>query len=325
MIQKLSKSKHASTITVTLNPVLDKTLLVQNFEAGKTFIADRSDNFAGGKGVNVSRALLTFGVQSIATGIIGDSGKDTYLAILSGEEIRHDFLSTDGYVRTNVTIVSGSGKHETHIREKGPYVSSAMISKIKSKLKKLVKNEFDREGTMIVLSGSLPAGLPIGTYNELIGSLEGYGCSIFLDASSEALCEGIKAKPLFIKPNEQEVDDVLGFYPKSRQDFIRAFRMFHDMGIKQVMISRGKKGLFYSVGDRIISAYVNVDNSINTVGSGDAAVAGCVLGSMNNPTPEETARLACAMGSANTLITGACNIKREDVSMLYDRVTIDYL
>jgi fructose-1-phosphate kinase PfkB-like protein len=97
------------------------------------------------------------------------------------------------------------------------------------------------------------------------------------------------------------------------------------MGIKKVMISRGKNGLLYSVGDRIISASVDVDNPINTVGSGDAAVAGCVLGLLNNLTPEETARLACAMGSANTLIVGACNINREDVSMLYERVAIEYL
>jgi fructose-1-phosphate kinase PfkB-like protein len=153
---------------VTLNPVLDKTLLVQNFEAGKTFLADRSDNFAGGKGVNVSRALSTFSIRSIATGIIGDSGKDTYLAILSGEKIRHDFLSTNGYVRTSVTIVSGSGEDETHIREKGPHISVEMVSKLKAKLNKFVQEESDPGDTIIVLSGSLPAGLSSGTYKELI-------------------------------------------------------------------------------------------------------------------------------------------------------------
>jgi 1-phosphofructokinase family hexose kinase len=325
MILKLSRPDHVRVITVTLNPVLDKTLLVQKFEAGKTFLADRSDNYAGGKGVNVSRALLKFGIQSIATGIIGNKGNDTYLAILSGEGIHNDFLTAGGYVRTSVTIVSMGRDDETHIREKGPHISFEMVTRLKAKLKITVQDKPGPEGTIVVFSGSLPAGLPADTYSELIRSLEGYGTSVFLDASAEALRDGIRARPLYIKPNEQEVDDALGFLPKSKQDFIRAFGIFHDMGIKQVMISRGKNGLLYSVDNRIIRASVDVDNPINTVGSGDAAVAGSVLGSMNNLTPEETARLACAMGSANTLIAGGCNVNREDVTMLYERATVEYL
>jgi fructose-1-phosphate kinase PfkB-like protein len=325
-------------ITVTLNPVLDRTLWVKNFRAGETFIAYRSENFAGGKGVNVSRALLRFGVSSIATGIIPKRGNEIYLELLRKDGIPHDFYLTEGFLRTNITIVSSGTKQETHIRDKGPSISEGTFRGFLKKLIKLVEGRFpvdkknpgcdkkspERASNPIcILSGSIPQGLGDDTYSKLVLSLKKKGVVVFLDSSGEPLKMGIAEKPYFIKPNLEEVRDALGFLPDSNADILKAFEVFHRMGIEQVMITRGKDGLLFSNGKEIVNAFLRIDHPLNTVGSGDAALAGGVLGYINNMDTVETARLACALGAANTLTSGACRFSKKDVFDFVKKVTIE--
>ncbi len=334
----ISLKQKPLVVTVTLNPVLDRTLWVRDFRAGETYIADRSESFAGGKGVNVSRALLSFGVPSIATGIIPERGNDLYLELMKRDGIAQDFYFTDGFLRTNITIVSSRNEQETHLREKGPVISKPAFKNFVNKLNAVISGGSKQEGKnpalyenkpcrysppICILSGSIPSGLPREAYHDLICFLKERGALVFLDASGDALKKGLEAKPLFIKPNLREVEDALGFSPASPTTITRAFDAFHNMGIDQVMISRGKEGLLFSRGDGIISASITVDNPLNTVGSGDAALCGGVLGCILNLKDDETARLACALGAANTLIAGACRFSKKDVSDFYSRVTVE--
>jgi len=340
----LKKAAGYKLITVTLNPVLDKTLWVHAFRAGKTFLADRSETYAGGKGVNVSRALQKFGIHSTATGIIGKNGKLMYLGLLDADTIQHDFLITDGNIRTNITVVTDQEKKETHIREKGSRLSNCVRAALEEKLQVLACEALtnkggtpDRDsgsvipptsfpaGVFFIFSGSIPAGFPQAVYRDLIQTVKKYGCSAFLDTSGASLREGLKAKPLFIKPNVHEVEEACGFFPSSTRDFITAVDLFHRRGIKNVMISRGKDGLLFSRGNGIISACLKVPSPENTVGSGDAAIAGGVIGTLNNLDTEQIARLASAMGGANTLVSGACRFRVRDVEVFYDKVKINYL
>ncbi|MGQ9616151.1 MAG: 1-phosphofructokinase family hexose kinase [Spirochaetota bacterium] len=325
-------------ITVTLNPVLDRTLWVKNFRAGETFIAYRSENFAGGKGVNVSRALLKFRVPSIATGIIPKRGNEIYIELLKRDGILHNFYFTEGFLRTNITIVSSGNKQETHIRVKGPSISESTLKGFMKKLNMLFEKNFlvdnknldsDKKRSestpnpICILSGSIPQGLGDDTYSKLIHHLKEKGTLVFLDSSGEAFKRGIAEKPYFIKPNLEEVRDALGFLPDSDADIRKAFDLLHRIGIEQVMITRGKDGLLFSKGNSIVNAYLRINNPLNTVGSGDAALAGGVLGYIHNMNTEETARLACALGAANTLTAGACRFLKEDVLNFVKKVTIE--
>lgn len=324
-------------ITVTLNPVLDRTLWVKNFRAGETFIAYRSENFAGGKGVNVSRALLKFRVPSIATGIIPKRGNEIYLELLKRDGILHNFYFTEGFLRTNITIVSAGNKQETHIRVKGPYISEDTLKGFMKKLNMLFEKNFpvdkknldsDKKRSkstlnpICILSGSIPQGLGDDTYSKLIQYLKEKGVVVFFDSSGKPLKMGIAKKPYFIKPNLEEVRDALGFLPDSDADIRKAFDLFHRIGIEQVMITRGKDGLLFSKGNEIINAYLRVDNPKNTVGSGDAALAGGVLGYILDMDTIETAKLACALGAANTLKAGACRFSKDEAYNFIKKVTI---
>lgn len=324
-------------ITVTLNPVFDKTLWVENFKVGKTLLAGRSETYAGGKGVNVSRALGNFGIRSTATGIIGSSGKEGYFILLETDGICHDFYITRGSVRTNITIVSPENGRETHVREKGPIIHKTVLPKFIEKLKALKgeKNKFscaEHEGgnntsvrRLFIFAGSLPTGMPKNTYKTLINTVKNWNCITFLDASGDAFKEGVEALPTFIKPNAHEVKDALGFIPESRREFIKAVETFHRIGIERVMISRGREGILFSSGNGILEAKLYIEHPINTVGSGDCAVAGGTIGIVQNLTDEDTVRLACAMGAANTLTSGAGRFSNRTVHKMMKQAKIERL
>ena len=320
MIGNIRNRLKKSIVTVTMNPVLDRTLNVKNFRAGGTFQVDSSESFAGGKGVNVSRALRAFGIDSTATGMLADGGSDVYKNLLDTGEIAHDFFSINGFMRTNVTIVSDNNGKETHLREKGPVIHSSMFKEFEGNIRSMYKKD-----AIFVFSGSLPDGMPDKTYPSLINEARSAGAKVFFDASGRSFKEGIKAVPLFIKPNAREVEEALGFYPDLRSDLFKAVQAFHSMGIKNVMITLGKSGLIYSSGEEIVHAQAAVPVPINTVGSGDAALAGGIIGVINGFDTADTARIACALGSANTQISGACVFDIREFEEYYTKTEISVL
>ena len=325
------RENYPPVVTVTLNPVVDMTFRVPHFLAGKTFLAEQSDAYAGGKSVNVSRALLHLYVPSTATGIIGQRGKNTYQDILDYEGIQHVFMPTQGTVRSNVTVIT-PGKRETHIRDRGPRLNTETFLKFQKHFKNLItealgetpliNQDIHATKPIVILSGSVPEGLPAESYSILLHEAHEMGALCMLDASGEPLRLGLGEKPYFIKPNRYEAEEALGFLPESEQDYIKAIDSFHKLGIELVMISRGKEGLYLSNGDSIVSASVHAERAINTVGSGDAAVAGAVFSTINEFGMEETARLSCALGAANTLMAGACIFNTSHLKRLYQDVIV---
>jgi tagatose 6-phosphate kinase len=329
-------------VTVTLNPAVDRTLWVPGFEAGKTFSVERSETVAGGKGVNVSRALRRLGIDSTATGIIGRDGSGPYLGALDAEGLSHDFVFVDGTLRTNVTVLacggaSGAGEahpagrsDETHLREKGPAVAEAALAELEQKLKALIKKP-----CLVVFSGSLPLGLPDDSYARLVELAKSRGARSALDSSGAPLRLGLKTRPFLIKPNAREVEESLGFLPNGEAGLREAIRRYTAEGIEAVMISLGKEGLAYSrpqsaggEGDSRVSAVrarLSVERPLNAVGSGDAALAGAIAGILSGFCAKDTARLACAAGAANTLVSGACVFRSEDVERLFGMTEVKAL
>jgi 1-phosphofructokinase family hexose kinase len=314
MIEALKEKLRYRIITVTLCPVFDKTVWIKNFKAGDTFLLDDSKIIAAGKGVNVSRALRAFDISSIATGMLPDIGAPEYIRLLEEEDISHDFLFTSGSIRTNTTIIGGKGS-ETHLRERGSRIPASAFVSFKKKILNLIKKD-----TVFVFSGRLAEGLADKSYFDLISTVKEQGCLVFLDVSGAALKRALKAKPYFIKPNLREVQDALGYFPATIRDLLRAINYFHNLGIEHVVISRGKDGVLYSEGREIVSAKCVISNPVNSVGSGDAAVAGCVIGILSGIDNRKIAKLAAAFGGANTLLSGAGRLHPQDVMQLYKNV-----
>ena len=317
MIEELSNGLNSRIVTVTLNPVFDKSLLIPGFRPGGTFIAEESLTLAAGKGVNVSRVLKNVSIDSIVSGILPREGKDIYHKLLESDGFTHDFISTEGVIRTNVTIVSQAHDGETHLRERGPTVRRSALDLLKKKLVTLIEDE-----TLFVFSGSIPEGLPSSSYGDLIDVVKRYGCSAFLDTSKNALRNALSSGPLFIKPNLKEVQDALGYLPGNKEELKKACADFHALGIENVMITMGKDGVVLSRKDEIVLARVEISAPVNSVGSGDAAAAGSVIGILKGLNTKSIARLACAFGGANTLVSGAGMFRYKDVERLYGRIKI---
>ena len=322
ILNEFSKLKNKKIITVTLNPVIDRTLWVQDFIAGKTMKVDKVKILAAGKGVNVSRALKTLDIPSTATGILPKNGSTYYLSLLKSESIDSDFFIADANetVRSNITILSNTIKGETHLREKGPTLNRDILNQFKNKLKKL-----SYEAEAVIFSGSIPSGLPENSYEELIKSINIISKITALDSSGPALKLGIKVLPSLIKPNENESKDTLGFIPDSKNNILKAMNNFNKMGINHVILSLGDKGLVYSNGNNTVKANVRLSKIVNSVGSGDASLAGGLAAILAGLTLEEIAAFSCAMGAANTLSYGACIIDILDLKNIYQKVNLEHI
>ena len=322
LLKEFSKLKNKKIITVTLNPVIDRTLWVKNFTVGKTIKTDRVNVLAAGKGVNVSRALKILGISSIATGILPNDGSDYYLSLLKRESINSDFFIAKirEPVRTNITILSNTTKNETHLREKGPNLNIDIFNQFKIKLKKLAQG-----ADSVILSGSIPLGLPDESYKELIDIINPVCKISALDSSGLSLKHGIRALPRLIKPNEVECKEVLGYLPQDKKSIIRAIGDFYKIGIEHILLSVGEKGLIYSNGKSTVKAFIKLSKIVNSVGSGDATLAGGVATILAGFSEDQIAAFSCAMGAANALSYGACIIDLNDLNKAYKNIDLEKL
>lgn len=315
MIAEIRKAITCRIITVTLNPVFDRSLLVPGFRPGGTFIVEDSTMLPAGKGVNVSRSLRNVSIDSIVSGILPRGGSEIYRGLLEKDRLQHDFILTEGLIRTNVTIVHSGG--ETHLREKSHPIDRSTLNRFKKKLLALIDGD-----TTFVFSGSLPDGLPADTYSQLIDTARQKGCPVFLDASGIPLRRAVASRPWFVKPNLKEVRDALGYFPGSIEDLEQACGDFHNLGIENVMITMGKEGVILSRKGEIVSAGVEVPRPVNAVGSGDAAASGAIIGTLGGLDTVSVARLACAFGGANTLVSGAGLFRVQDLERLYSSAEV---
>jgi len=309
---------HARILTVTLNPALDKTVFVPGFCAGREFRAARAAVTAGGKGINVSRALARLGVPTLATGLIGGGSGDEVADRLKAEGIAHRFFPVRGETRTNLTIVDPESGRVTRIVERGPAVSARERTGFKRYFASLLEGS-----SLAVFSGSLPAGVPDGFYRDLIRMTNKRKIRAVLDTSGGAFLAGLAGRPFMIKPNREEATAVLGMRFGSRAKAARAVRRLHERGIEIVCISLGRDGAFVSrAGDEFLAAPPPVRHG-RRVGCGDAFLAGFLSVWCRRHDLREAARIASAAGAANALAGQPGDIEPAVVRKFARRVRLE--
>lgn len=302
-------------ITVTLNPALDKTLYVDNFKSG---IVNRTSSVRtdiGGKGINVSKVLKNFGVDSICTGFLGGNLKSYFIDELESRGIKTDFIYIKEDTRTNIKIVDTLNGVYTDINEKGPDISDSELTEFIENFKKIC-----REGDIVVLSGGVSPSIPNHIYKELISFARERGAFTILDADGDLLREGLEAKPDLIKPNEFEFMKLTGIEHSEISDIAHEALRFARSGTL-CMVSLGERGALYADHDSVNyleSAKVEVKS---TVGAGDSMVAALVYSLINKFDPKKTLSYAVASGAASVSLEGteACTLKQVE-SFLNDKI-----
>jgi 1-phosphofructokinase len=239
----------ASIVTVTMNPALDKMITVENFNAGKLNRAKSVRLDPGGKGINVSKALSTYGVKQVATGILGGQTGRLVSSMLKGYGINQDFLFISGQTRVNIKILDKITGSITEVNEQGPEISYETLEEFFNKLKKMVKN-----ADMLVMSGSLPVSIPSCFYSTCIQMAEKMNVRTIIDTDGEALKLSIKAKPYAIKPNLYELEQLAEKPLNSIEDIAAEAERLAKNGIRLVLVSLGSNGSILCYRGRIYKA-----------------------------------------------------------------------
>lgn len=285
--------------TVTLNPAIDKTVEIPGFAAGKVNRVQNMRLDAGGKGINVTKCLASFGQKSIAAMILGGSNGNRLQQMLLQQGISTLAVSVSGETRTNLKIIDSTGHSNTDINEPGPLADADTLADLREKIGQSLC-----PGDAVILSGSLPRGAEAATYRQWCAYFQSVGARVYLDADGEALRLGIQAVPYLIKPNDEELSRLLGRPVDSLDDMLQAGHSLLAAGIREVVISLGAKGALFLNGEGACLAEALSVPVRSTVGAGDSMVAAMAYAKENALSREQQIRLAMAMGAASVMCDG---------------------
>jgi 1-phosphofructokinase family hexose kinase len=312
-------------ITVTLNAAIDKTLAVPNFRLGRRHRAVEQTSMAGGKGVNVARALKRLGQPVIATGVAGGPTGTRIIEQLTDEAILNDFVRIREESRTSTAVVDPTTGDQTEINERGPAVAEAELELFVDKLLYLAKG-----AAVCVFSGSLPRGIPDELYATLIHEINRLGVLTVLDSEGEALRLGTRAEPGVVTPNEPEAEELVGHEFADDDDRAQAMHEICDLGAGEALMTMPSGCLAYvreKQEQALYSARIDagVVESRSTVGSGDAFLAGLVAARYGGRSAEDCLRFAVACGAESVQHFGAGVLDQREVQRLLDEVTVERL
>lgn len=305
--------------TVTVNPAIDRTLIVNEFKIGAVNRVSRTIIDAGGKGVNVAKNLKNLGCDVKCLGFMGPNGK--YIEnVLSELGIKFNFVQIKNDIRTNIKIVDEVSHTYTDINEAGPDVSQDEIEKLILSI-----NEHADLSDVIVLSGSLLPNMDKDFYRQIIEKVNGKGVKVILDADGDALKLGVEGKPYMIKPNIHELRRMTGKNLESVDEIIEEGMRIIESGISIVAVSMGGSGSIVVTEDKAYKVKPIKVQVKGTVGAGDAYVAGFAYGLSENLSIEEAIKMASSASTSVIMREGtkACSLK--DVEELKEKVEIEVI
>ncbi|WP_152803364.1 1-phosphofructokinase [Alkalibaculum sporogenes] len=259
-------------ITVTLNPALDKTINTNKFIFGQVNKVEKSIQDPGGKGINVSKVLKNIDNINLAIGFIGGNNGEIIVQSLKQMGIEEKFTSIKANTRMNIKIIDGATGETTDLNERGEYIQKNELEEFLSQYKEIV-----RKGDFVVIAGSVPRGIPDSIYYILSKYAETVGAKVFLDTSGNYLKEALESKVFLIKPNIDELEEVVGKKIHSQDEILDECRKLLDSkDISNICLSMGSRGAMLITKDYVLKAKVPIVAVKSTVGAGDSLLGGIV-------------------------------------------------
>ena len=311
-------------LCISANPAIDKRLRVPELRLGAVNRAIEAIPEPGGKAAHVAMALRGLGAHPAWLGFAGGASGENLIAGLAELDIRARAVTTRSSTRVNLSIQDECNA-VTEILEPG----GAPSGKELSQFRKICRSEFGRgrKKLTVLLSGSLPPGVPVKFYAELIREARISGCRVFLDSSREPLRLGLQAQPDLVKPNREEAElltgDAIQDVPAARKAIVKII----SLGARGAVLSLGEDGLLWcpGKGEPVLHARAQVIGGRSAVGSGDATLAGFAYACAKRMSVEDTARLAAACGAANCLVDSPGRIRLQDVRRIQKAVHVEIL
>lgn len=261
-------------LTITLNPSVDRTVSVPELVVGDVNVISFVRDDAGGKGVNVSRALTAQGFETTAI-VVGGGEQATWLENeLHKQSVKTVMIDNDDRIRTNLTVMDNAGR-TTKLNERGPELSPAVLDRVEEEISSRVS-----DGDWVVMAGRLPRGLADDAYARLVRTAHASGAKAAVDSEGPSLAAAVKAHPDLIKPNIQELSGLVGAPLHTIGDVVSASRALRQEGVGAVLCSMGPDGAVY-VGEEITHVAPAAPISGSTVGAGDTLLAGFLANGAN--------------------------------------------
>jgi 1-phosphofructokinase family hexose kinase len=310
-------------VTVTVNAAMDRTLLVPNFQVGHRHRASMTLASAGGKGINVARALKRLGVPVVATGLAGGRTGTGIVEELTNEGILNDFVRIRDESRTSVAVLDPISNAYTEINEWGPQVGEDEVQMLREKLSYLTQG-----AEFVVFSGSLPRGVEAGFYAEMIREANRREVHTVLDTSGEPLRLGVQAGPFLVSPNMREAEGLVGHEFTDETDITAGLDEIAGRGARNVVITV-EGGCYALLREhrkelRLRATAPHLD-PVSVVGSGDTLLAGFIAAHVRGRPVEEVLRTAVAAGAASVLEPGAGRFDTREVGRLSPLIALEPL
>lgn len=310
-------------VTVTLNAAVDRTLSVPSFQIGQRHRASVGFTSAGGKGINIARALKRLGAPVVATGLAGGRTGTLIVEELTAEGILNDFVRIREESRTSTAVLDPTSNAYTEINEWGPDVQEDEVEILRDKLAYLCQG-----AEFLVLAGSLPRGVEPGFYGELIREANRRGVATILDAEGDALRLGVEAEPHLVSPNMREAEGLVGHEFSDSEDLAGGLDEIAELGARNVLITLETGCYAFLREDRDdvrLRADAPIVEPVSRVGAGDTLLAGFVAARLTGRTFEESVRAGVGAGAASVLEAGPGRFDPREAGRLASLVTLERL
>jgi 1-phosphofructokinase/tagatose 6-phosphate kinase len=310
-------------VSVTLNAAVDRTLLVPNFQIGQRHRASVGLQSAGGKGINVARALKRLRVPVVCTGLAGGRNGLLLVEELTQEGILNDFVRIRGESRTSTAVLDPTSNAYTEINEWGPEVADDELEMLREKLAYLTQG-----AEFVVFAGSLPRGVEADFYAEVIRDAARHHHLAVLDAEGDPLRLGVAAEPYLVSPNLREAEALAGHEFVDEEDLASGLDEIAALGARNVLITceTGCYALLREDRNEVrLRAQAPQLEPVSTIGAGDSLLAGFLASRVAGRSFEDAVRSAVAVGAASVLEPGPGRFDPREASRLTPLVTIDRL
>lgn len=302
--------------TVTLDPMLDRVVLVEELIYDDANHITEDHRRPAGKGIDVSRVIKELGGESVSLGFAGGYTGLELTDLLAAEGIAADFTRIKNETRSSLTVFQRKKKIQTLLCTPHPVPDQSEIDAFRARMDKIP------DGSSVVISGNTPPGIKDNFFAELITSLKKKDIKVFFDSDHEALKLGVAAGPYMIKPNIFELNRLVQSKVGGPEEIKETVKQYRD-NVEYIIVSLGargaigfsKEGNYYAKPPR-----VNVRNSS---GVGDSLLGGFVAVITQSGSLEEALKIGVACGTATTLGVLGTVCKKKDVNAIKEEVIIE--
>jgi 1-phosphofructokinase family hexose kinase len=303
-------------VTLTINPAIDRIVSIDRLAFEDRAYINSSRESAGGRGINVSSVIHSFGGETLAVLISGgDSGKRLE-GLLGKCGYRIAVVPVQNEIRTNLTITDKHGL-TVNLNEPGPQLGKAEVARVE----RVVRDTLDH-ASWLMICGSIPPGVPPAFYGKLVSMARHKKVKTLLHADGDALREGIAARPTVVSPNQQEAGRLLGQTLLTRTHYLEAAERIRQLGADSVVLTLGSRGAVGAFADGLMEALPPRIDAVCPIGAGDALMAAYAWARERRTSVAEALRWGVAAGTASARLPGMSFASLAQAREIYRQVEV---